>query len=920
VKRTIISILVAALMVVVALPADGMAGPPPGVPLDGPEFSQHQILVGFKAGITQPQIASVHLQLGGRAKETIAALGTQVVSVPAGTVGQSIRRYASHPWVDYAEPDYIAQVVAEPDDPHFDRQWGMHKVEAPAAWDVTTGSSDVIIAILDTGVDQNHPDLKDKIVKNANFSESSTVDDVHGHGTHVAGIAAAITNNGIGVAGLGYDSSLMNLKVMGDDGRGRYSWIANGITWAADNGAQVINMSVGGTASSTTLEHAVNYAWSKGVVIVAGAGNNGDSSPFYPAYYANCIAVAATDGHDNRASWSNYGTWVDLAAPGVSIYSTVRGSRYGNMSGTSMAAPHVAGLAALVFTTVSDTNGSGLLNEEVRARIESTCDDIGVQGIGAGRINAARAVAAGEIEPQPDVDLVLAADPASVAEADTTITYTYTVTNTGQLDLTGIVVTDDDFGQIELNATTLAPGASTSGTATYTVTQDDIDSGHDIVSTATVTCDQGVTDSDSTTVTIVQEAGLEIVTSADPAEVSSAGDVITYSYDVTNTGKVTLTGIVVTDDQAGGIDLTADELAPGASTSGTATYTVTQDNIDSGNDIVSTATVTCDQGVTDSDTTTVTVGAPDPAGVAISPTDHSAQGWPEEDVVYEFTVQNTGNASDTYDISVTSDWDSSVTPQTLTLEPEATATITVTHSVPEGVTRGDSDAGTVQVLSAETGASASAVFTTTARVAAVDITPDTQSGTALVGETVQYTYTISNTGTEDDVYDLVASADWDTSLSTTSVSLAAGESTEVVVSHAVLEGAAGGDSDSGILAVTSERTSADAAFTTTAEEEKQPVPPVIDLFSLSDNSNPAWARVTVDWAVSDEDGDLASVEVLMVLDGSVVDSATFSVSGYEAGGSCQLRHRRRGTTTYDIVLIVTDSLGNTVSQTELFSS
>ncbi|MFO7772900.1 MAG: hypothetical protein R6V59_03005 [Dehalococcoidia bacterium] len=402
---------------------------------------------------------------------------------------------------------------------------------------------------------------------------------------------------------------------------------------------------------------------------------------------------------------------------------------------------------------------------------------------------------------------------------------------------------------------------------------------------------------------------------ADPASVSEAGDVITYAYTVTNTGEVSLTGIDVTDDLLGKVTLDDSELAPGESTSGTATYTVTQDDIDSGADIVNTATVTTDQGVTDSDSATVTVEVPEVVGVTISPADESGRGWPGEDVGYVFTVQNTGDVADTYAISVTSGWTSSVTPASVTLEPEASTTITVTHTVPEGVAPGDSDAGTVQVLSAETGASAPATFTTTARVSAVEITPGQQSGTAAPGETVQYTYTISNTGTEDEVYDLAVSAGWEAAPSTISVSLEAGASVEVMVSHVVPESAGGGDSDTGILTATTARAYADAAFATSVEEGQEPTPPVIDLFEVSDRSNPAWAWVNVDWAVSDEDGNLATVEIVMVLDGAIVDSASFSVAGYEASGSCHLRQRGGHGNNYEITLIVTDTEGNTASQT-----
>lgn len=360
-----------------------------------------RILVKFKSGTDPASAAAVHRQNGGTVIDTIPQVGVQVVTVPAGTVPAKVIDYGRSPSVQYAEPDYIASAVGKPapppttgPDPYLSKQWGMARVQAPEAWGVTPGNPAVKIAILDSGIDQNHPDLTSKLGAQKNFTgRGGSADDRYGHGTHVAGIAAAATNNGIGVAGLGNRSSLMNGKVLGDSGSGYYSWIAQGVLWAADNGAKVINMSLGGTYSDSTLAAAVVYAWEKkGVVVVAAAGNNGDISPFYPASYVNCIAVAATDGSDVKASWSNYGSdWVDVAAPGVDIYSTLNTGGYGSMSGTSMASPHVAGLAALVWATKY-----GISNASVRSRIENGA----VQAVGSselwtahGRINALSAVA-----------------------------------------------------------------------------------------------------------------------------------------------------------------------------------------------------------------------------------------------------------------------------------------------------------------------------------------------------------------------------------------------------------------------------------------------------------------------------------------------------------------------------------------------
>ena len=377
-----------------------------------------RLLVKFKPGVYANAMAEVHQKAGGKFEEIIPGIGVQVVSVPYGQGAAKLAAYRMQKEVKYAEPDNVAQALDVPDDPYYPSQWALAKVQAPQAWDITQGSSSVKIAILDTGIDLDHPDLAGKIVYNKNCTTTATFDDVLGHGTHVAGIAAAYTDNGIGVAGLGRNASLMNVKVLSDEGVGFFSWIASGIIWATDNGANVINMSLGSKTASSVLEDAVNYAWGRGVLVVAAAGNSADSVPFYPASYQNCIAVAATNANDNLASFSNYGPWVTVAAPGDSIYSTFNTGGYTWKSGTSMASPHVAGLAGLLFSVVSDDNGDGVLNDEVRLRIESTCDNIGVD-VAYGRINAYQAVL-GLTTPAPTPDPTPTPTPAPSPSPDPT--------------------------------------------------------------------------------------------------------------------------------------------------------------------------------------------------------------------------------------------------------------------------------------------------------------------------------------------------------------------------------------------------------------------------------------------------------------------------------------------------------------------
>jgi thermitase len=360
-------------------------------------FAPDEIMVKFKPQIDESGIEDLNRFVGAKVKEKLLLPRLMTMRVPAGKAQEFAKLFSQSHLVEYAEPNYVAHAFLVPNDPYFSKQWGMTKVNALQAWDISSGSASVKIAILDTGIDQDHEDLAGKIAGQKNFTNSFTLDDKYGHGTHVAGIAAAVTNNNKGVAGLGYQTKLMNVKILDDNGSGYYSWIINGIKWAADNGAKVINLSLGGSSGSKALEDAINYAWVKGVVLACAAGNAGNDKPNYPAYYEKCLATAATNSNDQKASFSTYGSWVDVAAPGVDIFSTVpnqkskvsKNKNYDYLSGTSMATPHVAGLAALVWATSYGTSGSA-----VRDRIESTADSVAGTGTywSKGRINAYEAI------------------------------------------------------------------------------------------------------------------------------------------------------------------------------------------------------------------------------------------------------------------------------------------------------------------------------------------------------------------------------------------------------------------------------------------------------------------------------------------------------------------------------------------------
>src|SRR3990172_10448455 len=376
-----------------------------------------RVLIKFKDGVTEGEKDNLLKNNRAQVVGKIDALDVLVLQVPDKAEEKLFVALSKNPHVEYAELDYLAEAFFSPNDTYFTaNQWGLENtgqnikgvsgvfdadINGPTAWEVTQGG--IKVAILDTGIDQDHEDLSvkivDKVADQKNFTTSPTIDDLYGHGTHVGGIVAAITNNGKGIAGTCPNCQLMNGKVLNDSGSGAYSWIAGGITWAADNGPKVINLSLGGSSGSKTLEKAVNYAWNnKGVVVVAAAGNSANPSKTYPAAYTNVIAVAATNNKDQKASFSSYGArWVDVAAPGENIFSTfpnhpykinkLPGYDFG--SGTSMSTPMTSAVVALIWSTPHGTSASA-----VRARLESTADDIAGTGTywSAGRINAANAV------------------------------------------------------------------------------------------------------------------------------------------------------------------------------------------------------------------------------------------------------------------------------------------------------------------------------------------------------------------------------------------------------------------------------------------------------------------------------------------------------------------------------------------------
>jgi len=335
----------------------------------------------------------------------IEALGVSVIRVPHNRVRSIEGALRRTGYFKSIERDHVAVAAQIPNDPEFATQWGLAKIGVPTAWDVSLGSPDLIVAIVDSGVDASHPDLRNQLVAGYDFvnDDADTTDD-NGHGTQMAGIVAAEAFNALGGAGVAPRCRLMPIKVLDSSATGVYSAIANGITYAADHGARVINLSLAGSDASPVLESAVDYATARGVLVVAAAGNDGTSDPAYPAAYTNAVAVSATDQRDKVARFSNYGSWVALAAPGVDILTTdwdASGSAgYTATTGTSAAAAFVSGAFALLLSAHPEWSIATAVST-----LTNSARDLGTNGwdpySGWGRIDVASALNGTPANPIP---------------------------------------------------------------------------------------------------------------------------------------------------------------------------------------------------------------------------------------------------------------------------------------------------------------------------------------------------------------------------------------------------------------------------------------------------------------------------------------------------------------------------------------
>lgn len=431
---------------------------------------------------------------------TVPRLGIHRITLPTDIDANAFALALNqHPFVQYAHPNHTYRPTDyTPNDPGLSSMWGPQKISAPAAWQYQRGSKNIVVAIIDTGIDATHPDLNPQIARDStnpsgylgiNFAptmktpaENPNYDltDLYGHGSHTAGTAAAATDNNTGVVGIGFNVSIMPVKIFDPNiagGDATDECVASAITWATDHGARVISMSIGGqddgTGEPAVMRQAMQYAWDHNVVVVAAAGNAGTTVPSWPGADPIAIGVSATNSSDGSPGWTNYGRWVWCAAPGDTILSTYArnmGGDYATLSGTSMATPHVSGLAALVLSM-----NPNLTNAQVKEAIKNGTDKVGGEAYdqttgksphyGYGRINALKTLVAANITTLTVHDR--SQNPVSGAEvhlfdvnSNQFIANTAVTDSTGTAKLTGVPIGKYHIGAYKpgYNAWVSSPG------------------------------------------------------------------------------------------------------------------------------------------------------------------------------------------------------------------------------------------------------------------------------------------------------------------------------------------------------------------------------------------------------------------------------------------------------------------------------
>lgn len=369
---SIVVLLALALGLVPALArADGSSDAP---------FEPDTVLVAFHPSVSRAERERAVARVGGKARSSESLPGVERVELPPGSEVQTAAATLSAlPGVEYAEPNFLVHAALIPNDPSFSAQWSLARIELPAAWDRYPGGFStgrpVPVAVVDSGIDLAHPELAPMVDRGRSRNFRGSTDDLAdgaGHGTHVSGILAARANNGAGIAGVAPNARLLVLKVLDRTGVGTTADVAEAVTWAVQHGVRIVNLSLSCQCQSQTLASAISAAARRNAVVVAAAGNDGSTRRSYPAGYPGVIAVTASDRQDRIPAWANQGSWVTLAAPGVAVLSTVPGGGYQAWDGTSFAAPHVSGVAALLLGQ-SPTRSAGA----IRSVLVASADRIG---------------------------------------------------------------------------------------------------------------------------------------------------------------------------------------------------------------------------------------------------------------------------------------------------------------------------------------------------------------------------------------------------------------------------------------------------------------------------------------------------------------------------------------------------------------
>lgn len=415
---------------------------------DEAQWVPGRLLVQPRAGLPEAEFDKIIKKQGGKQIGKIEGINVRVIQLPPQASEKAVEALLKHnKHLKFAERDMLVK-PSTTNDPYYSKGWHLPKIGTPTAWQTSSGSN-VVIAILDSGVDPDHPDLAAKLVPGWNtYNNNADTADVYGHGTKVAGAAAALTNNSVGVAAVAGDAQVMPMRVTGTDGWASYSAIASALTWAADRGARVANISFYGVETSSSARSAAQYMKNKGGLVVTSAGNYGVEETIAPS--DTMITVSATDSNDNKASWSSYGSFVDVAAPGTSIYSTVNGGGYGSVSGTSFSSPITAGVVALMMSA-----NPALSPADLEKALYSSALDLGTAGFdkyfGNGRVDAAAAVAAS----------------VETVKVDSTAPSTAITSPAGGTNVSGLVVVDvsasDDAGvsRVELLVNGVKVGTDT---------------------------------------------------------------------------------------------------------------------------------------------------------------------------------------------------------------------------------------------------------------------------------------------------------------------------------------------------------------------------------------------------------------------------------------------------------------------------